>query len=60
MINPSVLIGEPLYFKKDLTIYPPRVKDVVANPNFNVFYKILTITEDDIKEEIGDRLKEGE
>jgi hypothetical protein len=29
---------------------------VVANPNFNLFYKILTTTEDDIKEEIGDKL----
>jgi hypothetical protein len=32
----------------------------VTNPNFGVFYKLLTLTQDDIKEEIGDKLGEGE
>ena len=60
MINPVVLIGEPLDFYGKLKIYPPRVKDVVANPNFNAFYKILTMTQDDVKDEVGKKIQNGE
>ena len=60
MLDPIVLIGEPLNFKGKLKIYPPRVKDVVTNPNFGVFYKVLTITQDDIRDELKDKLGEGE
>ena len=60
MINPITLIGAPLNFKNKLNIYPPSVREVVTNPNFNVFYKVLTITQDDIREELRDKLKEGE
>ena len=60
MIDPSILIGEPLIYDNKIKIYPPRVKDVVSNPNFSIFYKILTITQEDVKEEIGDKLGEGE
>ena len=60
MLNPVVLIGEPLDFKGKLKIYPPCVKDVVTNPNFGIFYKVLTITQDDIREELKDKLEEGE
>ena len=60
MLNPVILIGEPLDFKGKLKIYPPRVKDVVTNPNFGIFYKVLTITQDDIRDELKDKLEEGE
>ena len=60
MINPVILIGEPLDFQGKIKIYPPRVKDVVANPNFNIYYKILTLTQDDVKDEVKDKLKEGD
>ena len=60
MINPTVLIGEPLNFQNKLKIYPPRIKDVVTNPNFNVFYKILTMSQEDVQEEVEKKLKEGE
>jgi hypothetical protein len=56
MINPNILLGLPLDFKGRLKIYPPTVNDVVANPDFNIFYKILTITTDDIREEIGSKI----
>lgn len=48
MINAAVLIGEPLNFKDICKIYPPKVKDVVANPNFSAYLKILTLSEEDI------------
>ena len=60
MLDPVVLIGEPLDFKGKLKIYPPRVKDVVTNPNFGVFYKVLTITQDDIRDELKDKLGKDE
>ena len=60
MLDPIVLLGQPLNFKNKLSIYPPTVKEVVTNPNFGIFYKLLTLTQDDIRDEIGDKLKEGE
>ena len=60
MLDPSVLIGEPLSFKNKLNIYPPTVKQVVTNPNFGIFYKLLTITQDDVRDELKDKLGEGE
>ena len=60
MINPIIFINEPLNFQGKLKIYPPSVKEVVANPNFNIYYKILTTNQYDIKEEIGNKIPEGE
>lgn len=51
MINPAVFIGEPLYFENLCQVYPPKVKDVVANRSYAQFYKLLTITQDDIKDQ---------
>ena len=45
-----VFIGEPLQFKKDLYIYPPKVKEVLTNPLYNQFVKIFTISQEDIEE----------
>ena len=60
MLNPAVFIGSPLLFKGKLKIYPPSVREVITNPNFNVFYKLITISEDEVREEIGNKLGEGE
>ena len=60
MLNPSILIGEPLNYKGKINIYPPTVKQVVTNPNFGIFYKILTMTQEDIRDEVKDKLAEGE
>ena len=60
MLDPAILIGAPLHYKGNLYIYPPLVKEVVTNPNFNVFYKVLTMTQDDISDELKEKLKEGE
>ena len=58
MINASVFIGEPLNFKDKIWIYPPKVKDVVVNPKFGMYVKILTITAEDIRDELKDVGKE--
>lgn len=60
MLDPIVLLGEPLDFKNKIKVYPPTVKEVVTNPNFGIFYKLLTITQDDIVDELKGKLGEGE
>ena len=60
MLDPVVLIGEPLNYKNKIKIYPPTVKQVVTNPNFGVFYKLLSITQEDIKDELNGKLGQGE
>ena len=60
MLNPTILIGEPLNYKGKINIYPPTVKQVVTNPSFGVFYKLLTITQDDVKDELKDKITAGE
>jgi hypothetical protein len=52
MTNPAVFIGEPLKFKDKFFVYPPKVKEVVANPSFGQFLKVLTITQEDIRDEL--------
>ena len=52
MLNPAVFIGEPLTFKHKLKIYPPSVKDVVTNESFSTFQRMLTISDDDIKDDL--------
>jgi hypothetical protein len=55
MNNPAVFIGEPLKFKDKFFVYPPKVKEVVANPSFGQFLKVLTITQEDIQDELSKR-----
>ena len=51
MINPATFIGEPQYFKDICRIYPPKIKDVVANTQFSIYNKILTISQEDLDDE---------
>ena len=51
MINSATFIGEPLPFQDVCRIYPPKIRDVVANPKFSVYLKIITITQDELAEE---------
>ena len=60
MIDPSILIGEPLVFQGKLKIYPPRVKDVITNPNFGAYYKVLTMTQEEVVEQVQSKLKQNE
>ena len=52
MTNFSPFIGEPLVFKEGFYVYPPKVRDVVANPKFNTYHSILAISQDSIEEEL--------
>ena len=60
MNNPVFFIGKPLDFKGKFKIYPPTVSDVVTNPRYSQFLKMLTISQEDIQEELNKKLKEGQ
>ena len=54
MINPAIFIGEPLNFKNKFLIYPPSIKEVIRNiSSFNQYLRLLTITQDDIRDELN-------
>ena len=58
MTNIAAFIGEPLNFKDKIWVYPPKVKDVVTNSKFGMYAKILTITAEDIRDELKEAEKE--
>jgi hypothetical protein len=53
MSNPAVFIREPLKFNNKFYVYPPSVRDVVSNPAFSQYLKVLTITQEDIQDELA-------
>ena len=52
MTNIAAFIGEPLNFKNKLYVYPPSVREVTTNPKFGVYQKLLTATQDDVRDEL--------
>ena len=52
MHKPAAFIGEPLLFKNKVKVYPPKVRDVVSNQLFGQFLKVLTISQEDIQDEL--------
>jgi len=46
-MNAACFIGEPL-ITKNYKVYPPKLKDVLANPNYGIYNTILTMSQEDI------------
>ena len=59
MNNPAVFIKEPLYFNNKFAVYPPSVREVVGNPKFAQFLKVLTISQEDIQDELAKKIEQG-
>ena len=59
MSNAAVFIGEPLRFKDKFYVYPPKVKEVVTNPYFGQYLKMLTITQEEIQDELKEKIEKG-
>ena len=59
MINPAVFIKEPLTFYNKFKVYPPSVREVVGNPRFGQYVKVLTISQEEIQEELKDKIEQG-
>lgn len=60
MIDPAIFIGAPLHFYQVCKVYPPTIYDVVTNQRFTSFKTLLTFTDWDVKEQLADKLKEGD
>ena len=52
MIDPATFIGKPLFFQNKFYIYPPTVEQVITTPSYSQFVKLLTITQEDIIEDL--------
>lgn len=50
-------LGEPVQFKPGIMIYPPKVKDVVANENFSIYNRLLTYSQEEIEDEFVEAQK---
>ena len=55
MNNPAVFIKEPLKFKKQISIYPPSVREVIRNQHYSQYVKLLTITQEDLEDEFNQK-----
>ena len=60
MTNPAVFIGEPLRFKKICKIYPPKVREVLTVPGFGQYKHLLTLTQEDLNDELIDLKEKGQ
>lgn len=50
MSDTATFLGLPKDFKKKFLIYPPTVKQVVGNPNFNQYRTLLTISQEELED----------
>lgn len=60
MIDAAYFIGAPKEFKKLCLIFPPTIKEVVANSKFGQLLQILTVTQEDLEDEFHDKLSDTE
>lgn len=44
-------IGEPAQFKPGIVIYPPTVKEVITNPHYSIYSRLLTYSQEEIEDE---------
>ena len=50
MTDPNVFLGLPLEFGNICKVYPPKVKEIVANAKILQLYKLLTYSQEDIED----------
>ena len=50
MIDPNVFLGLPVDFRGICKVYPPKVKEVMANPKSTQLFKLLTYSQEDIED----------
>lgn len=59
MIEPTVFLKYPTNFQNLCMIYPPSIGEVVSNPYFSAFTKLLTITQEELELEHEKNKKNG-
>ncbi len=58
MTNDAFLIGCPVEFKKICLVYPPTVKQVLGTPEYELFNKFLTLSQEEIEDEYAEHGKD--
>lgn len=53
MIDPRIFIGSSIDFKGMFFIYPPKVKDIINNSNYNIFSSIFMTSQEDIEDMVA-------
>lgn len=51
MINANSFLGLPIQFENICKIYPPKIKDILADQNYPVYRKLLLSSQEDIEDE---------
>lgn len=51
-MNELSFLGYPKTFRKGIEIYPPKVKDVIANNSFGVYERLLTYSQEEVEDEL--------
>lgn len=60
MINTAAfLIGAPQQFKHKCLIYPPKIIEVAADNHFWQYFKLLTLSQEEIEDELADKIGDG-
>ena len=53
----AAFIGSPLFFKKGVYIYPPTVRQVINNKQYNLFERLLTYSQEEIEDDFVEKKK---
>lgn len=51
MSKEAVFLGFPEEFQEKFLIYPPKVKEIVSNKNFNQYRQLLTFSQEELDDE---------
>ena len=60
MSKEQFFIGVPYHFKDGVTVYPPKVQEVVANDSYNAYVQLLTYSQEEIEDEFFEAKKQLE
>ena len=50
-------LGAPSEFKPGIYIYPPKVKDVITNPDYGKYSRLLTYSQEEVEDEFTEAKK---
>ena len=51
MTNELYFLGEPSQFKEGIKIYPPTVRQVITNPHYGQYGRLLTYSQEEVEDE---------
>ena len=60
MTNEAFFISLPVNFKNKCQIYPPILKEMLSNENFNIFRKLLTYSQEELEDDLVNKIDSKE